>query len=395
MSDSESDEPPVRLEEKVEEAGGTLADLHKAFGHHLRREESGESASEEEAWATAAVSEGAPRFRSSAACPRSPRSHYARTREDQVSGEGGDEVSSLGNLLDAPHDRMVSGNKDEPADAHLVDTLCKSEEEGESEEEDGNGVDGKPAYSRRGCPPCTARRQRRGGHVRTPTIYKITSPSGKVYVGQTVWPAVRLHKHSQPGNGCPILGNAVEKYGWDAMKVEILRGGTDAVGGAVREDELDALEVAFIQQFDCLEPNGYNVQKGGKVAWRGLQGLSRTSPRGPRSAETVAKIKATWERKRNARLADLPEEESRRLRHNQEKQAETRLAQRLGVWENGKHKSTTCSQAAERKREAKLALLAPDVAAKERERMRRNRERAMAQYVRKGQRTPGNFDANS
>ena len=76
---------------------------------------------------------------------------------------GGDEVSSLGNLLDAPHDRMVSGNKDEPADAHLVDTLCKSEEEGESEEEDGNGVDGKPAYSRRGCPPCTARRQRRGG----------------------------------------------------------------------------------------------------------------------------------------------------------------------------------------------------------------------------------------
>ena len=130
MSDSESEEPPVRLEEKVEEAGGTLADLHKAFGHHLRREESGESASEEEAWATAAVSEGAPRFRSSAACPRSPRSHYARTREDQVSGEGGNEVSSLGNLLDVPHDRMVSGNKDEPADAHLVDALCESEERG-------------------------------------------------------------------------------------------------------------------------------------------------------------------------------------------------------------------------------------------------------------------------
>ena len=225
--------------------------------------------------------------------------------------------------------------------------------------------------------------------MRIPTIYKITSPSGKVYVGQTVWPTVRLNKHSRSGNRCPILGNAVAKYGWNAMKVEILRGGLGGVGGAVREEELDALEVAFIEQFDCLEPKGYNIQKGGKVAWRGLAGLSRTGPRGPRSAETVAKIKAKWEIKRNARLAGLPEEEARRLRRNQEKQAETRLAQRLGTWTNGRFTSGTNSQVAERKREAKLALLPPEEAAKARERMRRNRETAMASYVRKRSAPPG------
>ena len=52
------------------------------------------------------------------------------TRGDKVSGEVGGEVGGIGNWLDVPHDRMVSGNKDEAADAHLVDALCESEEGG-------------------------------------------------------------------------------------------------------------------------------------------------------------------------------------------------------------------------------------------------------------------------
>lgn len=116
MSDSESDEPPVRMSASAWKAYCTLADLDEApvqrkggekgqeaegrtstsslLGHHLRREESGESASEEEAWATAAVSEGAPRFRSSAACPRSPRSARG-TRERKVKDSSKDPLIYL------------------------------------------------------------------------------------------------------------------------------------------------------------------------------------------------------------------------------------------------------------------------------------------------------------
>lgn len=319
----------------------------------------GESECEQGAEALAeAVAEAA--HRPSADGPHSPKWHCGGGGTDEYRAE-----ECLESAHASPHDRMVRAHKHEAALRNLVDPLL------------GEVLGG----------VLNAGKRRSGGkHVRIPTIYKITSPKGKVYVGQTVWPKVRMNKHKclkESANSCRILSNAIAKYGWDAMKVEILRGGHDAVGGAVKEEELDALEVAFIEQFDCLEPNGYNIQKGGKVAWRGAKGLARNAPRGPRSVETIAKIKTTWELKRNARLAGLPEEEARILRQNQEKQAETRLAQRLGTWTNGRLTSGTNSQAAERKREAKLALLAPEVAAKERERLRKAREHAGAKYVRK------------
>ena len=49
----------------------------------------------------------------------------------------------------------------------------------------------------------------------------------------------------------------------------------------------------------------------------------------------------------------------------------------------------------ELKREAKLALLPPEEAAKERVRLQKRREQAMERYDRLQRRTPGNFLANS
>lgn len=57
----------------------------------------------------------------------------------------------------------------------------------------------------------------------SPCIYKITLPSGKSYIGQTIWPLEKCMKaHQKPGSQCVILKNAINKYGWDNMKVEIL-----------------------------------------------------------------------------------------------------------------------------------------------------------------------------
>lgn len=89
----------------------------------------------------------------------------------------------------------------------------------------------------------------------TPVIYKITSPSGKAYVGQTVNFHGRMNKHKNRLSNCPAIKNAVAKYGWCNMKVEVL--------AVCKKSELDALEVEAIKVHNTLEPHGYNMLKGG------------------------------------------------------------------------------------------------------------------------------------
>ena len=91
-------------------------------------------------------------------------------------------------------------------------------------------------------------------HKRGPLIYKITSPSGKAYIGQTRWWAKRMAKHKSGKSNCTGLQATINKYGWDAMKKEVLWEGP--------EDELDAMEVRLIEEHDTLR-NGYNLIPGG------------------------------------------------------------------------------------------------------------------------------------
>ena len=53
-------------------------------------------------------------------------------------------------------------------------------------------------------------------------IYKLTSPSGKSYVGLTTQRIEqRMWKHKR-SKFCRLLRKAIEKYGFDNMKLEIL-----------------------------------------------------------------------------------------------------------------------------------------------------------------------------
>lgn len=221
-------------------------------------------------------------------------------------------------------------------------------------------------------------------HKRIPTIYKITSPSGKSYVGQTVWPTTRMCNHKHSGSKNTILAAAIYKYGWKNMRVQILRGGPNAVGGTVLEAELDGLETELIARHNTITPAGYNIQVGGKVAWRGCKGLSRHDERGPRSEETKQALRNTWEAKREERLKGMDEEQARRLRNYALKQSESRRAKQAGVFEDGRFKPSAARKATwEAKREAKLALLPPEEAAKKRARLERCRANAMRSYNRK------------
>ena len=53
-------------------------------------------------------------------------------------------------------------------------------------------------------------------------IYKITNPKGKVYIGQSVNIKLRMYSHANPKSRCTKLIASINKYGWEAHKVEVL-----------------------------------------------------------------------------------------------------------------------------------------------------------------------------
>ena len=93
--------------------------------------------------------------------------------------------------------------------------------------------------------------------VPTGIIYKISSPSGKVYVGQTVRSfEKRVQEHKRDSSGCTALKSAIDKYK-DQMKYEIIEEN-------VPQEQLDEREIYWIKELNSLAPNGYNLNTGGR-----------------------------------------------------------------------------------------------------------------------------------
>ena len=93
-------------------------------------------------------------------------------------------------------------------------------------------------------------------------IYKVTSPSGKSYVGQTTttfekrW---RDHKYDalDPNkNRCRLLNIAIRKYGIKSFTNEILI--------ECQTEELNDYELKLIKEHNTLVPSGYNLKIGGE-----------------------------------------------------------------------------------------------------------------------------------
>lgn len=88
-------------------------------------------------------------------------------------------------------------------------------------------------------------------------IYKITSPSGKVYIGQTIQTLASrtgAYRRLECKKQVKIY-QAILKYGWDNMVCEWLE-------SCSSKDELDRREIFFIKEYDSIK-NGYNCLKGG------------------------------------------------------------------------------------------------------------------------------------
>lgn len=88
-------------------------------------------------------------------------------------------------------------------------------------------------------------------------IYKITSPSGRIYIGQSINidRRKRYYKILKCKNQ-PKIYRSLKKYGWDKHKFEVIHQCT--------KEELNDLEVYYIELYQCFNSEfGLNLQSGG------------------------------------------------------------------------------------------------------------------------------------
>lgn len=87
-------------------------------------------------------------------------------------------------------------------------------------------------------------------------IYKITSPTGLIYIGQTIDFKRRMSRYkSQGAKGQTALNNSLLKYGFENHTIEILE--------EVEKESLFEKEIFYINKFNSVK-EGLNIHKGGK-----------------------------------------------------------------------------------------------------------------------------------
>lgn len=98
-------------------------------------------------------------------------------------------------------------------------------------------------------------------------IYKLTSPSGKSYIGQSLNLKKRLSEYRRLA--CvnqPKIFNAISKYGWENIKVDIIWQTKKHNRYSNIKIALDAIEKYAIKKYDCVA-NGYNSRDGGTYGY--------------------------------------------------------------------------------------------------------------------------------
>lgn len=89
------------------------------------------------------------------------------------------------------------------------------------------------------------------------TVYIHIFPNGKVYIGIT---KQKVNLRWRGGSGYrsqPLMQNAIQKYGWENIKHEIIADG-------LTQEEACQIEIDLIKQYDSTNrEKGYNISFGG------------------------------------------------------------------------------------------------------------------------------------
>ena len=97
--------------------------------------------------------------------------------------------------------------------------------------------------------------------METMIIYKIQNLiDNKIYIGQTLFTFNIRYSGGKwwKNTSCKHLKRAAEKYGYENFSVEILEKNISSA------QVLDDLERFYIKKYNCMEPNGYNINSGGE-----------------------------------------------------------------------------------------------------------------------------------
>lgn len=92
-------------------------------------------------------------------------------------------------------------------------------------------------------------------------VYKHTSPTGKSYIGITNRNPIYRWANGKGYIGQPKFYNAIQKYGWDNIKHEILF-------SDLNKKEACGKEIELIKKYNSIK-NGYNVSTGGECTHSG------------------------------------------------------------------------------------------------------------------------------
>lgn len=89
-------------------------------------------------------------------------------------------------------------------------------------------------------------------------IYKITNIlTKKCYIGQTINDLEnRWRDHKKSSSNCIYLKRAFNKYGLENFKFELII--------ICFDEDLNKYEIEYIDKFNSIVPNGYNLKGGGK-----------------------------------------------------------------------------------------------------------------------------------
>lgn len=124
-------------------------------------------------------------------------------------------------------------------------------------------------------------------------IYKIISPSDKIYIGQTTNLKLRKRKYKNNGNKSQtMIYNSIKKYGYENHKFEILE---TFYSDNFLNEILNASEIYWIGFYDSYR-NGMNLTRGGggckgvKFSEETKQKLSKKSKGRKHSEEAKCKI---------------------------------------------------------------------------------------------------------
>ena len=93
--------------------------------------------------------------------------------------------------------------------------------------------------------------------------------NSKCYIGQSRYLKDRITSHLNCKKGSPLLVNAISKYGKNIFKAEILE--------ICSEDLLDDRERHWIAALDCIKPNGYNLEIGGRNGLLSIESRQKMS----------------------------------------------------------------------------------------------------------------------